>query len=509
MMGQADRQEDPQTQRARTRIGMVLQDKWKLESLLGVGGMAAVYAATHRNGKRVAVKMLHEEFSHDEDVRMRFLQEGYAANTIQHEGAVSVLDDDMAPDGSAFLVMELLEGETVEQRWEAHNRRLPLDETLSMTDRLLDVLCAAHAKSVIHRDVKPDNLFVTRGGVLKVLDFGIAKVFEHRESRTTSTRAGTVMGTPAFMAPEQARARWDEVDARTDLWAVGATMFTLVSGRYVHQAAGAQEQLILSATTPAVPVADVAPGLPLHVAAIIDRALAFDRRDRWPDAGTMQRAVREALLMLEARSSPVSMGKLNSAIRSAAGTSSGGSTLVAGPKATALSISMLIRQREGPLLETQRLKAAVEDLERKRDASEQSIEIASEQLEAARAERKALEEWFNRRVGTRNAALGEARQVVRDSLIEIARRAMNGPSAFGEEIETLRNRVTTLERAAASAAEDATVHRTALTMHDTRVFRRGLIIVLMLLVVALVIPIVWRATRVIEPPIQQTVQPGR
>jgi Tfp pilus assembly protein FimV len=170
---------------------------------------------------------------------------------------------------------------------------------------------------------------------------------------------------------------------------------------------------------------------------------------------------------------------------------------------------MLIRQREGPLLETQRLKAAVEDLERKRDASEQSIEIASEQLEAARAERKALEEWFNRRVGTRNAALGEARQVVRDGLIEIARRAMNGPSAFGEEIETLRNRVTTLERAAASAAEDATVHRTALTMHDTRVFRRGLILVLMLLVVALVIPIVWRATRVIEPPIQQTVQPGR
>src|ERR1700685_3566548 len=119
-------QDDPQVTRARTRIGMVLQDKWKLESLLGVGGMAAVYAATHRNGKRVAVKMLHEEFSHDEDVRMRFLQEGYAANTIQHEGAVSVLDDDVAPDGSAFLVMELLEGETVEQRWERAGGRPPV-----------------------------------------------------------------------------------------------------------------------------------------------------------------------------------------------------------------------------------------------------------------------------------------------------------------------------------------------------------------------------------------------
>ena len=91
---------------------MVLQDKWKLESLLGVGGMAAVYAATHRNGKRVAVKMLHPELGHDDEVQRRFLREGYAANTVEHAGAVSVLDDDVAPDGSAFLVMELLEGET-------------------------------------------------------------------------------------------------------------------------------------------------------------------------------------------------------------------------------------------------------------------------------------------------------------------------------------------------------------------------------------------------------------
>src|SRR6516225_3696095 len=111
----ADLEDDPQVIRARGRIGTLLQDKWRLETLIGVGGMAAVYGATHRNGKRVAVKMLHEEFSHDPEVRNRFLQEGYAANTIQHEGAVSVLDDDLAPDGSAFLVMELLEGETVEQ----------------------------------------------------------------------------------------------------------------------------------------------------------------------------------------------------------------------------------------------------------------------------------------------------------------------------------------------------------------------------------------------------------
>src|SRR5580704_12723663 len=179
-------QDDPQVVRARGRIGTVLQDKWRLESLLGVGGMAAVYAAVHRNGKRVAVKMLHAEFSHDEEVRTRFLQEGYAANTIQHEGAVSVLDDDLAPDGSAFIVMEMLEGETVEQRWERGGQRLPVAEVLWIVDQLLDVLVAAHAKSVVHRDIKPENLFLTKGGAVKVLDFGIAKVFERQQTRQSA-----------------------------------------------------------------------------------------------------------------------------------------------------------------------------------------------------------------------------------------------------------------------------------------------------------------------------------
>ena len=293
--------------RARGRIGVLLQDKWRLESLLGVGGMAAVYAATHRNGKRVAVKMLHEEFSHDEEVRTRFLQEGYAANIIQHEGAVSVLDDDVTPDGSAFLVMELLEGETVDQRWEKHGRRLPIEEALSIADQLLDVLAAAHAKNIVHRDVKPENLFITKAGVLKVLDFGIAKVFERAEARRTSTQVGMVMGTPAFMAPEQARARWDEVDGRTDLWAVGATLFTTLSGRHVHEATSSQEQLILSATTPAPPLGSVVAGVPHEVAGVIDRALAFDRARRWPNAAAMLSEFRAVLDALGGRLGPVSI----------------------------------------------------------------------------------------------------------------------------------------------------------------------------------------------------------
>src|ERR1700753_11154 len=114
MTTQAQAPEDPQTTRARSRVGMVLQDRWTLDALLGVGGMAAVYAATHRNNKRVAVKMLHPEFSANPPLRLRFLREGYVANSIGHPGAVSVDDDDVTEDGCAFLVMELLDGETLD-----------------------------------------------------------------------------------------------------------------------------------------------------------------------------------------------------------------------------------------------------------------------------------------------------------------------------------------------------------------------------------------------------------
>src|SRR6185295_962949 len=106
------------TQRAEARVGMVLKGKWRLDALLGVGGMAAVYAATHRNGSRGAIKVLHVELSGDGEVKRRFLREGYVANSVEHPGTVRVLDDDVAEDGSAFLVMELLEGETLEARAE-------------------------------------------------------------------------------------------------------------------------------------------------------------------------------------------------------------------------------------------------------------------------------------------------------------------------------------------------------------------------------------------------------
>ncbi len=206
---------DPMVMRAQTRVGQVIKEKWRLDVLLGVGGMAAVYAATHRNGSRVAIKLLHPELSTHHQVRARFLREGYVANAVGHDGAVRVTDDDIAEDGSAFLVMELLDGETLEDRRVRCGGQLGEDETLWLADQLLDVLAAAHAKGVIHRDIKPDNIFVTRAGQVKLLDYGIARLREVT-SKSTATVSGATMGTPAFMSPEQARALWDEVDARSD-----------------------------------------------------------------------------------------------------------------------------------------------------------------------------------------------------------------------------------------------------------------------------------------------------
>ena len=221
--------------RAESRVGALIKGKWTIDRLIGVGGMAVVYRATHRNKKRAAIKMLHPEFSLDQRIRARFLREGYLANSVGHPGAVRVDDDDVTEDGAAFLVMELLEGETVEARRVRQGGRLSAAEALPMIYQLLDVLAAAHAKGIVHRDLKPDNLFLNRDGQVKVLDFGIARLHELRDE-VVKTQAGSLLGTPAFMAPEQARARWDLVDARTDLWAVGATLFTLLTGRFVHEA---------------------------------------------------------------------------------------------------------------------------------------------------------------------------------------------------------------------------------------------------------------------------------
>jgi len=286
--------EEDVVERAGRRVGTVLRGKYHLERVLGVGGMATVYAATHRNGKEFAVKVLHPELALKKDIRSRFVREGYVANAVKHPGAVAVLDDDVGEDGTTFLVMELMHGHTVEALWQRSNERLPVPLVAGIALQLLAVLKAAHARGVVHRDIKPENLMLTADGHLKVLDFGIARLRDAAAAAAHSTQTGFGMGTPAFMAPEHALAKTEEIDAQTDLWSAGASMFTLVSGRLVHEADNAQQVLVLAATKRARPLAKVVPAAPTAFCEVVDKALAFDKSHRWASAQEMAEALEAA-----------------------------------------------------------------------------------------------------------------------------------------------------------------------------------------------------------------------
>jgi len=282
-------------ERAQRRVGTSLRGKYLLVRVLGVGGMAAVYEATHRNGARVAVKVLHREVAAIPEAKRRFLREGYIANQILHPSVVRITDDDEDADGTVFVVMELLDGRTLESELTAGGGRMSAPRVLAITDALLDVLEAAHAAGVVHRDIKPDNIFLTLGG-LKVLDFGIARLVES----TSATQSGQMMGTAEFVAPEQAGGRVREIDGRTDLFSVGAMMFTLLSGQFVQQARTSMEYMIFAATKPARSIFDVMPGVDAGLANVIDVALAFDKERRWASAKHMQTALRAAAMGMEA-----------------------------------------------------------------------------------------------------------------------------------------------------------------------------------------------------------------
>lgn len=272
------------------RLGMTLRGTWTLERLLGVGGMAAVYVGVHKTGRRDAIKILHHEAAREGDMRARFEREAHAMNQLGHPGVVEVRDFNTTEDGAPFLVMELLEGEALSERAKRLGG-IAIDELLRLCDELLDVLVVAHARGIIHRDIKLDNLFVLQGGRLKVLDFGIAHM-RGGGSLAMKTRLGAKLGTAPYMPPEQVKGL--PIDDRADIFAVGATMFRLIAKRRIHEASTEQEILLLMATEPAPSLASVAPDAPPDVALIVDRALAFHREQRYPDAATMQRDIRAA-----------------------------------------------------------------------------------------------------------------------------------------------------------------------------------------------------------------------
>ncbi|WP_437939825.1 serine/threonine protein kinase [Sorangium sp. So ce341] len=282
--------DDPQLAHCTARIGTVLRGKWRIDSLIGVGGMAAVYEATHRIGRRCAIKILHPEIAVSKELRARFEQEALAVNQLGHPAAVNVLDIDTSEDGSPFLVMELLDGESLGKR--AH-RSGGIDERelLRVASTVLEVLDVAHGLGIVHRDIKPDNLFLTSSGGVKVLDFGIARM--RQGGSNVRTRVGSMLGTIPYMSPEQIAG--GEIDGRADIFAVGATMFRILAKRRVHEGSMESELLIKMATQPAPALRTVAPSVSPEVCAIVDRALAFDLSRRYPTARAMREDIERVL----------------------------------------------------------------------------------------------------------------------------------------------------------------------------------------------------------------------
>ena len=214
-------------------LGVEIDGRYRIESLLGRGGMGAVYKATQTNmGRAVAIKLLLKEFANHTDVAKRFLREARTISQLSHVNTITVHDFGQTADGQLFIVMEHLTGRPLTDRIE--EGPMPADEALRIVRQTAAALSEAHDKGIVHRDIKPDNIFLAELGgevdEVKVLDFGIAKLLDTDEEVTQLTKAGFSVGTPSYMSPEQAQAQ-AEITHASDLYALGCILFECVAGR--------------------------------------------------------------------------------------------------------------------------------------------------------------------------------------------------------------------------------------------------------------------------------------
>ncbi len=274
--------------------GDVIADKYVVESVLGEGGMGAVFAATHKiTGKRVALKWMHKELARDQEASQRFIREAQAAGRIDHPNVVDVYDVGQHGE-TVFLVMEYLYGEPLT----ALVSRGQLDSVTAIRHMMpaLRGVAAAHRRGVVHRDIKPDNIFLCRSPEgrpreAKVLDFGISKVSSNDTSLSPRlTRTGAVMGTPYYMSPEQVRGA-KEVGSKVDVYAFGVILYEALTGQVPFNAETFSALVLEIATGTPKPLMEIRPDLPPELEAVVMKAMAREPEERYQDIESFARAL--------------------------------------------------------------------------------------------------------------------------------------------------------------------------------------------------------------------------
>jgi serine/threonine protein kinase len=272
------------------QIGSTVAGKYRLLRVLGRGGMGVVYEAEHgMTRRRVAVKVLHAHHRESADAAKRFINEAQASGRVSHPNVVEVLDAGEDSDGSLYLVLELLTGQDLATHL-MRRPRLEVAETVTIIAQVLQALVVAHRQGIIHRDIKPENIFLTRGVTgdthVKILDFGISKAIGPSEDgpALSVTQTNTTVGTPHYMAPEQARGERG-IDTRADLWAVGVVLYECLAGRVPFDGETYNDQIVRVITEPHLPLGTM--DVPLELSRLVDKALEKDRNRRYARAADM------------------------------------------------------------------------------------------------------------------------------------------------------------------------------------------------------------------------------
>jgi serine/threonine-protein kinase len=275
-------------------VGYLLGGKYRIQRRIGVGGMGSVYEARHAGlGTPVAIKVLLPQLAKVPTVADRFRREAQVSATLKHPHVIQVTDVDQLPDGRPYLVMELLQGQTLQDRLEqSKTKSLSREEAVDIGLQILLGLECAHGLGVVHRDLKPGNVFLDEQGVgrvAKLLDFGIAKVRASPEFQSL-TRPGMVMGTPEYMAPEQAFSA-DQADARSDIYSVGVMLYEMLSGKLPAEGSLPLAVAHQVVTNKVRPLHELCPGLPQGLLNLVHRAMQPDRGARFETAIEMRRAL--------------------------------------------------------------------------------------------------------------------------------------------------------------------------------------------------------------------------